>query len=122
MTEQEIKDGNKLIAEFMGARLTLRNNELAVYLSENAVHAEYFRVTQYNKYHSSWDALMPVVEKIESLPKINAAVDINKNVVIVSIEDGVILFHGNVFLDNNKKINTVFLAVVSFVKWYNENK
>lgn len=45
MTEQEILDGNKLIAEFMG----LRGNWL-------------FNIRE-AKYHSSWDWLQPVAKK-----------------------------------------------------------
>ena len=61
MSEQEIIEGNKLIAEFMGYKFIedwhqywrLSDKHL---LLENEL-----------KYHSSWDWLMPVVEKIEYL-------------------------------------------------------
>ena len=48
--EKEIIEGNKLIAEFMG--LSMLHNQTRL---------------ETLKYHSSWDWLMPVVEKIEQL-------------------------------------------------------
>jgi hypothetical protein len=59
-------EDNKLIAEFMGAKIVLRNNEAAVYMFEDAAFSEYFRCTSYNQYHFSWTQLMTVVEKINS--------------------------------------------------------
>ena len=67
------EENNKMIAEFMGV------GELYEAQSSN----------QWNQYHESWDWLMPVVEKIESLgysyDRINADVFINtqegKNII-----------------------------------------
>jgi len=56
MTEQEIIEGNKLIAEFMGdyrAKYKVSND----YTLANAM-------LKTLKYHSSWDWLMPVFKKI----------------------------------------------------------
>ena len=66
---------NKLIAEFMGAKghPKYNPNEWDVYITgcldvdsdnENAQH--FFTLDQM-KYHTSWDWLMPVIEKIETL-------------------------------------------------------
>ena len=51
----DIKEGNKLIAEFM-----LRDEDLYQYTGDNNKYKSC-------KYHSSWDWLMPVVEKITSI-------------------------------------------------------
>ena len=51
-----IEEGNKLIAEFVGAKLTKGN----FYLLDGEILAHEADL----KYHTSWDWLMPVVEKI----------------------------------------------------------
>lgn len=94
MTEQEILEGNKTIARFEGAIVVFH-------------------------YHDDWNQLMRVVEKIERVEKINAQIQIDKNIVMVSIRDGDILFHGNIIFDKNK-LETTWLAVIEFIKWYNE--
>ena len=55
MNSIEILEGNKLIAEFLNQKLP-SNSDFDIYL-----------------YHSSWDWLIPVVEKIESLTPIEGA-------------------------------------------------
>ena len=60
MTEQEIIDGNMLIAKFMGA-MPHRNGEIVRFPKSMKGY-----VPEHLKYHSSWSWLMPVVEKIES--------------------------------------------------------
>jgi len=62
MKEDEIIEGNKLIAEFMGLSV-VNGNQIVV--QSNAFGLE--TNTLYSvEYHSSWDLLMPVVEKIET--------------------------------------------------------
>lgn len=62
MNDQEIIEGNKLIAEFMGMGEKFLPMD---YEHENGV-----------RYHSSWDWLMPVVEKIEKEnPKAGIQID-----------------------------------------------
>ena len=66
---------NKLIAEFMGAVGTPKYNptEWDVYITgcldvdSDDENAQHFYTPDEMKYHTSWDWLMPVVEKIESL-------------------------------------------------------
>ncbi len=62
MSEEEIIEGNKLIAEFMG---------LKYYLDYGYFHDTYFsQAVEMSEeiytpiYHSSWDWLMPVINKI----------------------------------------------------------
>ena len=64
----EISEGNKLIAEFMG--LVYRNgyNYTGWYKSTTTEKFAYIICdTERLKYHSSWDWLMPVIEKIEGM-------------------------------------------------------
>ena len=64
---------NKLIAEFMGAVGTPKYNptEWDVYITgyldvdSDDENAQHFYTPDEMKYHTSWDWLMPVVEKIE---------------------------------------------------------
>jgi len=67
MTEQEIIDGNKLIAVFMGIPTCDRCNGCGRYKFGSSI---YYRPDEM-KYHTSWDWLMPVVEKIRSLRAYN---------------------------------------------------
>ena len=109
-------EGNKLIAEFMGVK------EIdGMRLIENAPHIRatcYFTPDQL-EYHTSWDWLMPVVEKIA---KLGFRVKTNFN----PIDNSVIIQEvGN--SDNtlsmmyySSPIEVVWLAVIQFITWYNQ--
>ena len=123
---ENIDRDNKLIAEFM-----YPSENLPVY---NSIHDKHpviqpvFTIGKYKKYsvkklkfHSSWDWLMPVVEKIESL------VFPNDEYYNFNILGGcctyIISSHGHelVCSDRGKsKLECVYKAVVEFIKWYNE--
>lgn len=62
MTSQEI-EGNKLIAEFMGIGKTTQEPEL--YFKPDT--ESYWITSDELKYHTSWDWLMPVIEKIHGI-------------------------------------------------------
>lgn len=78
MTQEEILEGNKLIAEFMGgiyshyasawgfgnARIEHEDLKVQGKVYKNAVWAERFETEL--KYHSSWDWLMPCIGKISN--------------------------------------------------------
>lgn len=78
----------------------------------------YVSVHQDNlQYHSSWDWIMPVVEKIESLGyKVRMC---RKRVEIVS--DNVVVIPGDIFImqkEETKKKST-WLACKNFIEYYN---
>lgn len=140
MENKEILEGNKLIAEFMGwqepsleykikwcgvkteERLKKINEEYIPYLIKEKNSEPLFKDSL--RYHSSWDWLMPVVEKIAEL-------DIAYRVGIVLI--GYVKINGfqmppivkNVSregsLINPTWLNATWLAVVEFINWYNDN-
>lgn len=87
---------NEIIAEFMG----------------HDVPNGYLNGSDRNsKYDTSWDWLMPVVEKIERI----------KGVHLVISELGCDIYSfGKRVSDSREdtKIKTVYKAVVSFIKWY----
>lgn len=120
MSEQEILEGNKLIAEFMG----IYNSQLLLNINEN-IGSQYIPYLGDDyisnlKFHSSWDWLMPVVEKIENDLQDSFNVDIiNKN-------QCEIVRNGNEFICgygfetiNHSKIEAVYNSIVEFIKWYN---
>lgn len=103
MTKEEIIEGNKLIDEF---------NEF--YLKNLG-----FSDTELN-YNTSWDCLMPVVEKINNL---NSKYEINIYSLVVTLfsySPG----ETKAKFDNSKftKIIAVWLTVIEFIKWYNSCK
>jgi hypothetical protein len=132
MTKEEIIEGNKLIAEFMGGKNLGRKGytEYDYYSIEDRPKQEWTNTTggSYEEsdeyivtsleYRSSWDWLMPVVEKIEE--------QLNAPVHIWSDECKMKPFYDVEFhKDGGKgfsKINAVWLCVVEVIKWYNEQK
>ena len=81
--------------------------------------------TSFVKYHSSYDWLMPVVEKIENIKdKENCyrfSFDIGRDFCVItfnSLTKKVICAHS----ENHNKILSVYKAVIKFIKWYNETK
>lgn len=104
----EVTEGNKLIAEFMGYK-----DEKYYYTNGK----ESLGIDAMN-YHTSWDWIMPVVEKIESM---GHAVSIEKFICTIwnrSYNGGIICC--NKGTDNKKQV--CFRAVIQFIEWYNLNK
>ena len=66
MTREEILEGNKLIAEFMGfSNVEVFNNSLL--LSHPIEGIWYYDPLWYLDYHKDWSILMPVVDKINNV-------------------------------------------------------
>lgn len=74
------------------------------------------------KFHISWDWLMPVVEKIETL---NYIVKIHQNICIIQAcimgDRTVISKQISNYMESNTKLSNTYKAVVEFIKWYNKN-
>ena len=93
-------ENNKLIAEFMGME---DYQEMGEYVTPN--------------YHSSWDWLMSVVEKIESRRNPNGnAYRVTIDMCNVEIEGAGIEILGGTY-----KLDTTYQAVVQFIKNYKNN-
>jgi hypothetical protein len=103
MTEEEILEDNKLIAEFMGAEKSHFGDYL-IYPINTDKNA--FGKTDYSdvKYHSSWDWLMPVLEKIRDM-KNESAEYMTQNSKVASALATV-------------RIWFVYKAVIEFIKWH----
>ena len=104
MTQEQIEQGNKLIAEFMGA--TQDSDDLSDWWGGIMFPHGYDR-TFALKYHSSWDWLMPVVEKILKIAHENM------------LNEWECEF-ANRFLSCN--ITAIYLLCIEFIKWHNANK
>lgn len=107
-------EGNKLIAEFMGA-----------IIAPLPFGPDYMRMTGDKpfsslmwtcslselEYHSSWDWLMPVVEKIGEMDEVYHY-ELSPNAFSISAEKD--------FENIGAGINKVHKTVVQFIQWYNQ--
>jgi hypothetical protein len=136
MKYDEILEGNKLIAEFLGFKVeNIEDNIFHVSLgtwtiyerfkTDNENPYQYFLNLKTNiknsthfKFYSSWDWLMPVVEKIESIDKYVFDIYLNK----CEIQYGNNFTIEEVSFSGLNKIEAVYKAVVAFIKWFNQQK
>jgi len=88
------------------------------YYYNNEVYCnDYIELINFN-YETSWDWLMPVVEKIE---KEGYEVDIYSNKCEMATNFGSTLLNP-ILYDKGSKIESTWLACVQFIQWYNQNK
>lgn len=127
MTNKEILEGNRLIADFI--KMTVDDDGI-VYVDDkffDELEDNYYEESDfpYNEYlfHKSWNWLMPVVEKIESLEfgeheyfTVNI-VGGNNSYIESSTGELITEIMGR----DRSKIFTVWTAVIEFIKWYNDN-
>ena len=124
-------ENNKLIAEFMGGIIssvpnlinlpqTIGQSSILCVKGSEGLPSGTYNVERINdlKYHSSWDWLMPIVEKIESLGYefiiAESRCNINHN-TDHSVEE---LFHIETV---GSKLDTTYQAVIQFIKNYKNN-
>jgi len=117
MTKEKILEGNKLIAEFMGA-VVIDNYPDHVLLdfvkTENYPNNNRYYPDSLLKYHFDWSWIIPVIKKIESIKNITVSVTAS-TCRIWNFTD--CLFSKF----NETKEEATFLAIVQFVKYYNFN-
>lgn len=131
MTQEEIIKGNNLIAEFMEYEIAGTDGDtsavLAYYFPDN--HPTHAGMVSADSllFNSSWDWLMPVVEKIE---KDRNCIIIDGTSCHIDSNDGQ-YSETNCCTMNNRfetdkdtesKIESTWMAVVEFINWYNKNK
>lgn len=134
MKPEEIEQGNVLIGKFDDGWLeSLNSHSLGAPLLMHYPDTRHLlRVLPTHKleYHSSWDWLMPVVEKIEQDEKIATMLYVN-----TWDNRGRFCFSCYRELDENKcmrnvfveiatdsKLKSVFLGVLEFIRIYNDKK
>lgn len=105
--QMNTQEKNKLIAEFMN----FPTKELGGRLTDGAL-------INICKYHTSWDWLMPVVEKIEYDYMYSVSPTWEHCVIQNAGENSEKLY---IETDGQSKIEATYYAVVEFIKWYNEN-
>ena len=121
-------ENNKLLAEFMGVKKELFwfNLKTGNYVKKENTYCEIEQVSLYVKnnkpitsflYHSDWNWLMQVVEKIESLGYNIDTMKYQSSQFCGIYRDGKIIYTNYC----ETKIEAVYNACIEFVKWYNKN-
>lgn len=119
MTEDSVIDvvsGNKIIAEFMGILVQMKGNFLHT--------SEHFG-NKLVKYHSSWDWLIPVVEKIEGMgydTQIHRTIldDYIGHELCIAVEGKDTYEDGfDVIGRGSNKMEATYNGVTQFILWYN---
>lgn len=132
-----IEEMNKAIAEFMGAESQEWYPKNILYPDQSGIHLSYpdkkfpdnekYHSLGCLKYHSSWDWLMPVVEKIHAIRK-EEAESITKD--CISRYGGLITWTSKISEMSYEidkalrtiKIEKVHQTVYEFTQWYNQSK
>lgn len=127
MKQKQILEGNNLIAEFMGYKVretgdTTSDSRFGVgtwflYTKDGVTSDNVF-------FNSSWDWLMPVVEKIEKLgyhtricfDDFGSWMQIHYGLSVADTDET-----KAVNMNGKTKIENTFKSVVEFIKWYNKN-
>ena len=123
-----IIENNKLIAEFLDWEFddlseTFETPFLKL-VDPNAFGNEQYSCKLQDfelEFHSDWNWMMRVVEKIENLQDENNCAIYNVQIEQCFVE--IIINHTSetiVEVDSNSKIQAVYNACVEFIKWYNE--
>ena len=120
MKKEEITQGNKLIAEFMGAPGDLhwlpQHKEPYIFQGVFYDYDEQFRSNEL-KYHLSWDWLIPVVKECWDI--INTFDYDSEEYFYLTEEIFHIDYSLNEFMEAD--IKSVYERVIDFITWYNEN-
>ena len=125
MTEADIIKGNKLIAEFIGFKRLNPDNSFRLHQwwdINTGKKQHIFKGCDHSlEFHTSWDWLMPVIQKIEKTGEFS-----------VTIFKGCCDIHYSSSLDKydfepiekgggQPKILSTYQAIIEFINWYNKN-
>lgn len=109
---------NKILASFLG-RSGKTNKSLYAFKNLEYNGQIWFNETEL-RFHTDWNWLMQVVEKIESLK--HCQIDISLNWCRIGYKDTLFNYDSRNYFKGLTKIDAVYNACVEFIKWYNENK
>lgn len=137
--EQEKAFNNSLIAEFMGVKYIVEYQTYQMIIDGVEQHKSPYEMI----YHTSWNMLMPVVEKIEKMNHGNqghsiivtigesgAYIGINQSNAAGQEYEGYRViantlnnnYYADIYHQRLSKIDGVYVAVVKFIQWYNKTK
>jgi len=108
-----MENNNKLIAEFM--EWTLDDKDLNSYRKYNGSIFKYSLLSNF-KYHTDWNWLMPVVERIE----LDMGFDVYIHYNNCTITDGENAFENEA--EPNQKVYATYQSVIEFINWYNNKQ
>ena len=115
--EQTIIEDSRLIAEYIGGRQE-EHGDYEMYgiieSIDDGPDEKHFFLPSEMLFLSSWDWLMPVVEKIENV--LNGEVSVIISEASCGINYCAIY---SVSVESNTKIEAIWLACVNFIAWYN---
>lgn len=125
MTQQQILEGNRLIVRFMNVP-TRRGAGGGTLFMLHGRHCRYDGL----EYHSYWEWLMPVVEKIELMYAFtslkNSWGSRNDRELLYWFEITKYDPNGDIEYANtttdDSKIKAVYTGIIHFITWYNQNK
>ena len=124
-----MEENNRIIAEFMGYTLN-ENNEYPIEYITVQGHWDTCPIQDLN-YHKSWDWLIPVVEKIESIRDSyhgRFGVYINSNSCTIqstNFRPDKPISNPPHYYDNfvlNNKIESTYYSIINFINFYNKRK
>lgn len=112
-------ENNSTIAEFLDIEFDETgyiNNPNSKHYKRNCSFITHRMELSELMFHSDWNWLMEVVEKIESL-EFDFTIYTGSSVSIINTKD--FPFEEVLSLSGSSKIEAVYNAVVSFIEWYN---
>ena len=121
MTEQEIIDGNVILAKIMGGHYRHKYG-FGDQMGYEFTNDPYAQLDKHNtaswyspkalKFHSSWDWLMPIVENIE---KGNYGIKQCRKVVEIYFDDTKEVI---IKVKEKSRIESLWKAIIEFYNWY----
>lgn len=126
-------EDNKIIAEFMGVfdkilstgNIHSWSDSPFFYTTEDSKEKVMNNIAKYSKYHSDWNWLMGVVEKIESLEFVVTICYLLTEITNEDLGQRETPLKSEVItISNNNggtKIQTTYNACVEFIKWHNKH-
>lgn len=125
--DKQITEGNILISEFMGPHYESTfagKGRMRLYVGKRLGRANY--EAHELEYHESFDWLMPVIEKIESLPTNKDGGEefqfsiTGDGISITRFDDGSGVIAERVNHIGLSKLMPTWEVVIEFIKWYNQ--
>lgn len=121
---KQIAENNKLIAEFMGHKVGITQDEYDDLNDKGIENVVYLFHEDNLPYHKEWDWLMVVIEKIKSLGYVTEiSGNRERSFASIGIENtNEYVAKAGYDTEFLKQIDATYYAVIQFINWYNSNK